>query len=82
MQTIDTHFQQNNDEEQMIYYQPGIGTYTDPGIRGNIEKWFAKMADLAVAWYLDAHIMGGYKFLMNNPSPKRFCGDVRLLVGV
>ena len=35
----------------MVYYQAGIGTYTDPGIRGKIQQWFAKTADLAVAWY-------------------------------
>ena len=25
----------------------------------------AKLTDYAVAWYLDEHIMGGYRFLMN-----------------
>jgi uncharacterized protein (DUF2235 family) len=61
----------------MVYYQPGVGTYTDPGIRGSIEKWFAKVADLAVAWYLDAHVMSGYEFLMNNHLP----GDTVVMFG-
>jgi uncharacterized protein (DUF2235 family) len=58
----------------MIYYQPGIGTYTPPGITGSIKKTLAKTADLLVAWYLSEHVMGGYEFLMNNHLPgDRIC---------
>lgn len=61
------HLQQMaNRDEQMVYYQPGIGTWTEPGINGYIQRWVAKTADLAVAWYLSGHIMSGYKFLMEN----------------
>jgi uncharacterized protein (DUF2235 family) len=75
-QSVDSHFQLKNDD-QRLYYQPGVGTYVDPGIRGSIEKWFAKVADLAFAWYLDAHVMGGYEFLMNNHLP----GDTVVMFG-
>lgn len=68
---------QNNHDRQMVYYQAGIGTYTDPGIRGTIQQWFAKTADLAVAWYLDAHIRAGYEFLMENHLP----GDTIVMFG-
>ncbi|KDQ20917.1 hypothetical protein BOTBODRAFT_26928 [Botryobasidium botryosum FD-172 SS1] len=54
----------NDKSKQMVYYQPGIGTYLDPHMWSPLLLSLAKMADLAVAWYLDAHIMGGYKFLM------------------
>jgi uncharacterized protein (DUF2235 family) len=67
----------NNRDRQMVYYQPGIGTYTAPSIRGKLHKWFAKTADLAVAWYLSAHIMCGYEFLMDNHLP----GDRIVLMG-
>lgn len=56
-------------DRQMIYYQPGIGTYTPPGITGSIKQTLAKTADLLVAWYLSEHVMGGYEFLMNNHLP-------------
>lgn len=59
---------------QMIYYQPGIGTYTEPGITGTVERVAADAADLAVAWYLSGHVMDAYKFLMENHLPKdRIC---------
>ncbi|KLO14758.1 hypothetical protein SCHPADRAFT_850596 [Schizopora paradoxa] len=54
------------EEEQLCYYQTGIGTYENPGIMSPLALWFAKIMDEAVAWYLDAHVMGGYRFLMAN----------------
>ncbi|TFK85566.1 hypothetical protein K466DRAFT_183453 [Polyporus arcularius HHB13444] len=53
--------------EQMVYYQPGIGTYLSNtqnvnGIKARIDK----VLDEAIAWDLDAHVMGGYEFLMQN----------------
>ncbi|KAF8587599.1 hypothetical protein K439DRAFT_1385725 [Ramaria rubella] len=55
-------------DEQLVYYQAGIGTYSAPGIMAGVEKWIAKVWDEATAWYLDGHasIMGGYDFLMQN----------------
>ncbi|KAG8977139.1 hypothetical protein FRB90_008884, partial [Tulasnella sp. 427] len=54
-------------ERQLCYYQPGIGTYLGP-----TNAWspalqsLAKGLDQMFAWYLDTHIMGGYRFLMQN----------------
>ncbi|RDX42989.1 hypothetical protein OH76DRAFT_1253027 [Lentinus brumalis] len=53
--------------EQMVYYQPGIGTYLSNtqnvnGFKAQIDK----ILDEAIAWDLDAHVMGGYEFLMQN----------------
>ncbi|THH11156.1 hypothetical protein EW145_g852 [Phellinidium pouzarii] len=57
------------DDEQLCYYQTGIGTYENPGMFTPLTMWIAKVADEAFAWYLSAHVMGGYKFLMKNYQP-------------
>ncbi|CAE6442142.1 unnamed protein product [Rhizoctonia solani] len=56
----------DNQEEQMVYYQPGVGTYTPPGILLPITLKLTRIADQAIALYLDKHVMGGYEFLMKN----------------
>lgn len=56
--------------------QTGVGTYIGPGITGPIAKWIAKTADLGVAWYLDEHVMGGYRFLQSVWQPDdRICAS-------
>ncbi|KAG8747044.1 hypothetical protein FRC10_002460 [Ceratobasidium sp. 414] len=52
-------------ERQLVYYQPGIGTYTNPGIFTPLSMKVANILDQAVAWYIGAHITGGYKWLMD-----------------
>ncbi|CAK5266459.1 unnamed protein product [Mycena citricolor] len=52
--------------KQMVYYQTGIGTYTSPQIMTPLRAKFAQLLDEAIAWSLDAHVMGGYEFLMQN----------------
>ncbi|KAF9076868.1 hypothetical protein BDP27DRAFT_1389158 [Rhodocollybia butyracea] len=56
----------DNSDQQMVYYQAGIGTYTSPEIATPVMTNFYKIVDMAIAWYLDAHVMGGYEFLMQN----------------
>ncbi|PVF92193.1 hypothetical protein CPB86DRAFT_819843 [Serendipita vermifera] len=56
-------------DKQLVYYQPGIGTYTPPGVRGSIQNKIAKMADRFFGWYLAEHVMDGYEFLMNHHIP-------------
>ncbi|KAF7353957.1 DUF2235 domain-containing protein [Mycena venus] len=51
---------------QMVYYQAGIGTYTTPQIATPFFSKISKFIDEAIAWNLDAHVMGGYEFLMQN----------------
>ncbi|KIO29790.1 hypothetical protein M407DRAFT_21039 [Tulasnella calospora MUT 4182] len=54
-------------DKQIYYYQPGIGTYLQPNSSWSASRqWIAKKLDQGFAWYLDAHIMGGYRFLMEN----------------
>ncbi|KAG8968004.1 hypothetical protein FRC05_001714, partial [Tulasnella sp. 425] len=59
--------EKNDMDRQMCYYQPGIGTYVAPNsVWSPTLQGLAKVLDSGLAWYLDAHIMGGYRFLMEN----------------
>ena len=40
----------DNEDEQQCYYQPGIGTYFQPGVVSPLFQWGAKILDEAVAW--------------------------------
>ncbi|KIY61728.1 hypothetical protein CYLTODRAFT_405329 [Cylindrobasidium torrendii FP15055 ss-10] len=52
--------------EQMCYYQSGIGTYISPKAASPTSATLAKSLDMMMAWHLDAHVMDGYEFLMQN----------------
>ncbi|KIK69829.1 hypothetical protein GYMLUDRAFT_79892 [Collybiopsis luxurians FD-317 M1] len=56
----------DNQDEQLCYYQAGIGTFFAPGAVSPFFQWGAKILDEAFAWYLNAHVMDGYQFLMQN----------------
>ncbi|KAG2151424.1 hypothetical protein DEU56DRAFT_777810 [Suillus clintonianus] len=64
-------------DRQLCYYQAGVGTYFAPGVVSPMFTWLAKILDEAFAWYLDAHVMDGYNFLMENYRP----GDKICLFG-
>ncbi|KIK67876.1 hypothetical protein GYMLUDRAFT_155613 [Collybiopsis luxurians FD-317 M1] len=53
-------------DQQMVYYQAGIGTYVSPQIATPGMAKVSKTVDMAIGWYLDAHVMDGYEFLMQN----------------
>ncbi|KAH8987402.1 hypothetical protein EDB86DRAFT_3082313 [Lactarius hatsudake] len=59
-------FNKDHVDQQLCYYQAGIGTYTAPGLISSIGKLVAKTLDKAIAWYLYQHILDGYQFLMRN----------------
>ncbi len=50
--------------DQIAYYQPGIGTFAPPGVWGKLKQWFVTRLDLAVAWLLEDHVCDGYRYLM------------------
>ncbi|KAH7926861.1 hypothetical protein BV22DRAFT_1008135 [Leucogyrophana mollusca] len=52
--------------QQMVYYQAGIGTYTIPQIATPVMAGLSKTLDMMVGKHLNAHVMGGYEFLMQN----------------
>ncbi|KAJ7053865.1 hypothetical protein C8F01DRAFT_503659 [Mycena amicta] len=52
--------------QQLVYYQAGIGTYNIPQVA---RPWLAKLhraVDAMLGYHLNSHIMGGYEFLMQN----------------
>ncbi|KAI6161305.1 hypothetical protein EDD17DRAFT_696176 [Pisolithus thermaeus] len=52
--------------KQMVYYQAGIGTYTIPQIATPFYAKLSKTLDMMVGLHLNAHVMAGYEFLMQN----------------
>ncbi|ESK92370.1 hypothetical protein Moror_4580 [Moniliophthora roreri MCA 2997] len=52
--------------QQLVYYQSGIGTYTVPQIARPIKAKLQKLLDMMIGIHLDAHVMSGYEFLMQN----------------
>ncbi|KAI6102620.1 hypothetical protein EV401DRAFT_1875847 [Pisolithus croceorrhizus] len=52
--------------QQLVYYQAGIGTYTIPQIATPFYAKLSKTIDMMVGNNLDAHVMSGYEFLMQN----------------
>ncbi|KAG7086992.1 hypothetical protein E1B28_012970 [Marasmius oreades] len=61
-----TLLKKDDRSKQMVYYQAGIGTYTTPQVATPLMAKISKALDEAIAWNLDAHVMGGYEFLMQN----------------
>ncbi|KAI0042988.1 hypothetical protein FA95DRAFT_1499310 [Auriscalpium vulgare] len=53
-------------EDQLCYYQAGIGTYFQPGVVKPVFRFAARVLDEAFAWYLPEHVINGYTFLMQN----------------
>ncbi|KAG2116365.1 hypothetical protein BD769DRAFT_1486352 [Suillus cothurnatus] len=51
---------------QMVYYQAGIGTYTIPEMATPFMAKVSKTVDMMIGNHLNAHVMGGYEFLMQN----------------
>ncbi|KAF8811050.1 hypothetical protein BYT27DRAFT_7336427 [Phlegmacium glaucopus] len=53
--------------KQMVYYQAGIGTYSPTHeILSPLMTWIKRTLDEMVGWSINAHVMDGYKFLMQN----------------
>ncbi|KIO32128.1 hypothetical protein M407DRAFT_18938 [Tulasnella calospora MUT 4182] len=50
-------------DKQLCYYQPGMGTTKT---LERISQPVSKIIDMALAWYLDDHIVEAYRFLMEN----------------
>ncbi len=50
--------------DQLAYYQPGIGTFPPPGVWGKVKQWIVTRLDLAIAWLLQEHVTDAYRFLM------------------
>ena len=59
-------------DDQLIYYQPGIGTEVTPGslashsLRAGSRGGNTKALNLALGKSFDRHVLGGYRFLMRH----------------
>jgi uncharacterized protein (DUF2235 family) len=56
-------------EDQLVYYQPGIGTLTPIGVYNRLLRGVLRVLDLAFAILLKQHVLGAYQFLMNQYRP-------------
>ena len=56
----------NDPSTQLCLYLPGVGTWFKPGMVSPLLYWLAILLDLAFAWYLDQHVLEGYRFIMQN----------------
>ncbi|KAF9461946.1 hypothetical protein BDZ94DRAFT_1166859 [Collybia nuda] len=56
----------DDSKKQLVYYQSGIGTYTIPQIAKPTMAKFHKAMDAMIGVHLNAHVMSGYEFLMQN----------------
>ncbi|KAK0209162.1 hypothetical protein DFS33DRAFT_1308021 [Desarmillaria ectypa] len=56
----------DNPGTQLVYYQSGIGTYSIPEVASPIAAKLSRIVDSMIGVHLDAHVMGGYEFLMQN----------------
>ncbi|KJA17577.1 hypothetical protein HYPSUDRAFT_206046 [Hypholoma sublateritium FD-334 SS-4] len=69
-----TMLKKGDNDNQMVYYQAGIGTYFAPQVATPRASKFSKLLDEAIAWNLHAHLMDGYEFLMQNyKADDRIC---------
>ncbi|KAJ7631645.1 hypothetical protein DFH06DRAFT_1223719 [Mycena polygramma] len=61
-----TMLKKDDTSQQLVYYQAGIGTYSIPEIAHPKLAKFHKAIDAMLGLHLNAHVMGGYEFLMQN----------------
>lgn len=59
-----------DDREQLVYYDPGVGTMPGPGFVTHTGRFISKAVDLAFATSLDRNVQEAYTFLMNNYEPE------------
>jgi len=51
---------------QIVYYQPGVGTYDTQSFMLSMMDSFWSLTDFAIAWDLDKHVKEGYRFVVEN----------------
>ncbi|KAI5121318.1 hypothetical protein M0805_003785 [Coniferiporia weirii] len=54
----------DDEKQQLVYYQAGIGTYTNSSFVTPITNQVSKTLDEMIAWNLSAHVQEGYEYLM------------------
>lgn len=63
--------------KQLLYYDPGVGTMPEPGLRTKIAAKLSQVGGLAIGTGLERNVEEGYNFLMETWEP----GDRVFLIG-
>ncbi|KAF8642929.1 hypothetical protein AX16_009317 [Volvariella volvacea WC 439] len=61
-----TALRKDDPERQLVYYQPGIGTYNPRQFFTRTFSHLASVIDQGVALHLNDHVKDGYKFIMQH----------------
>ncbi|KAJ6606794.1 hypothetical protein B0H10DRAFT_2195249 [Mycena sp. CBHHK59/15] len=61
-----TMLKKADESQQLVYYQAGIGTYSIPEVAHPKLAKLHRTLDAMLGSHLNAHVMGGYEFLMQN----------------
>ncbi|KAJ7511791.1 hypothetical protein B0H11DRAFT_1952994 [Mycena galericulata] len=61
-----TMLKKDDKSQQLVYYQAGIGTYSIPEVAHPKLAKLHRAMDAMLGSHLNAHVMGGYEFLMQN----------------
>lgn len=66
-----------DENKQLLYYDPGVGTMPEPGLRTRIAAKLSQVGGLAIGTGLERNVEEGYNFLMETWEP----GDRVFLFG-
>lgn len=56
---------QKDQETQLVYYHPGVGTMAPPGLFTQAGQWLARLLGMAFGYGLNADVRDIYTFIMN-----------------
>lgn len=56
-------------DEQVAYYDPGVGTLPSAGAVGKIGKWWSQVGGLAFGWGMKGKVSQAYAWLMDRYRP-------------
>lgn len=57
-------------QSQIAYYDPGVGTMSDPEVKAPLARKISKYFGLAFGYGLETNIFEAYSYLMDNYQPK------------
>lgn len=57
------------DEQQIVFYEPGLGTFPDPGALTPLQKWATKKMGSAFGYGLQKNLAVCYEFLVEHYQP-------------
>lgn len=58
-----------DNDQQIAFYDPGLGTFPAPGAWTPLSKWFTKLLGSAFGFGLSQNVADSYRFLMENYAP-------------